>query len=237
MKRYGNRLRNLLGWGLLTTSLVLLAERHASPVTPAPNAAPQTVLAAGGNEGGGKKARAAEGEDKKMPDVVASFWRDHSRHKWEAFQKLPDAAQAQLRGQFITRYNELNKLATNSKLHEIELDRIRIEDNIFFELSKRKVQHPQGEKLPDDYVNAVRELIQNRMAERATRLAILQGEVDDDVQLAKDNRKFEEFVQNRAKGIERTGLVGGAAAQAVRRRLLGQPATSEPEEGVTPANP
>ncbi len=204
---------------------------------PAPDAGKSAVLGAGANEGGGKKAHAAADSDEKWREA-AIFWRDHSQHKWAAYLKLPEAAQAELRAQLTARYNELSKLPANSKIQAIELDRVRIEDDLFYELSQMKRQHVQGDRYSEGYLRAVRELVENRMKERAARLENLQNVVSDDNKLRNDPKKFSNFIRERARQIERNGLGGGAAAaQGGRRRMPGQPATAESEEEVLPPSP
>jgi len=221
MKRDGKSLRNLIGWALLATPLLLLASRPAGRAPTTTNAPMTSSLAAGGKEAG---RRAGNNEDN-WPEV-ADFMKSHSRHKWEAFQKLTPAAQAPVRTQLIARFNALNNLV-NKRLHEIEVQRVEIEDDLFAaQLSERGRPHAQGYSAP--YLDAVRRLVLNRMDERKARLENLTNVVHADEIIRKDPHALNEFVQERAGAIEKNGV--GAAAQGARRRGLGQPTTGETED-------
>lgn len=228
-------MRNLIGWALVAVPLLLLAGRESvrAPTTPTPNLTtpvPPLAAAAGGEAGEsrGKKGRPpnAANEDK-WPDVVA-FMKANSAKKWAAYEKLPEAAQLKLRAKLIAQYNELNSLANNEKLHKIELERVKIEDDIFGALSQQKRVHPQGPYSPE-YLAAVGRFVDNRMQERKARLEILAAVVNHDEAVKKDPAGFKTLVLERAKIIERNGL---GAVPGGRRRLTGQPATAESEEEV-----
>lgn len=226
MKRDGNTLRNVIGWALLAAPILLLADRPTGPTgrtAPTPDAPITSALAAGKEAG----KRPGPGNNEDDWPKVTEFMNAHSINKWRAFQKLPPAAQAPVKAQLIARFNELNRLQ-NKRLHDIEVQRVEIEDDLFAaQLAERGRQHVQGEFSPA-YVDAVKRLVLNRMDERAARLESLQTLVSEDKKLKDEPKKFNAFILERAKGIEKNGLNGGA--QGARRRILGQPATDESED-------
>jgi len=102
-------------------------------------------------------------------------------------------------------------------------------------LSEKGRQHVQGD-FSQPYLDAVRKLVLNRMEERKIRLDNLTAMVNEDEAIKKNHDTFEAHVKKQAQVIEKNGLNG--AAQGGRRRLPGQPATSESEdEVILPANP
>jgi hypothetical protein len=231
MKRDGNSLKNLIGWSLLAAPLLLLADRPADRTPTTPDAPITSALAAGGKEAG-KRAGPGNNEDKWQE--VEAFMLEHSKHKLEAYRKLPPAAQAQVRAQLIARYNELGRLS-NNRLHELEVKRIEIEDDLFAALlAERGRPHGQGE-YSQPYLDAVRSLVLNRMDERAARLDDLKAMVKEDESIRYNQDELKARVRKQAQVIEKNGL--GGAAQVTRRRIPGQPATAESEDDVLPANP
>ena len=235
MKPDGNSLKVLIGWALLAVLLLLLTGQSGDRAPTTSGSSAPRALAAGGNETGekgGKRAHAANSEENWTE--VENFMKTKSPKKWAVYDKLPEAAKVQLRGQLIARYNEVSKLAPNKPLHDLEVERVQIEDEIFAALSERKRNHSQGEFSPE-YLHAVERLVKNRMQERKVRLEDLRNMVKEDDIVSSDASTFKKFILGRAQAIEKHGVAAGA--QGIRRRLAGQPATDESEEEVLPGNP
>jgi hypothetical protein len=247
MKLDGKSLGNigLVAWVLLAAPIVLLSERAVNSDGPAirpPSQPSARVVGAGGAEAEGHGKRSRQATEENWAEVEA-FMRANSSRKWAAYEKLPPASQTALRAQLIAQYNELTKLAGNSTLHQIELDRVKIEDDIFGSLSdmKRAKSPAEAEKLRPDYLKAVAELIKNRMTERKARWTnlkamadTLQIQVNSDEAIKNNLSEFNKRVVERARVIETKGLGAGAPA---RRHTSGQPATSGTEESEVIPNP